>query len=236
VQELIDHLESLGRSAAAAPEQTTVDADLRRGRGALKRRRRHQGTAGIAAAAVLAVAGVAVWAGTGNREETRHASDRTTNSTARTSPPAQTHNTISTRPAHPGAHRPRVRLVAYTGAQPAGFTVTEIPAGYVLQGAQPTTLDIARPSNHASIDSFVDKVVVSLQSTDGTTPSTGTKVTVNGQPGVINVQDGVHTLSYRDGSHEVQVQAWSNIHLTDDQLVTFADGVTVTSAVQSPKG
>jgi hypothetical protein len=126
--------------------------------------------------------------------------------------------------------------VAYTGAQPAGFTVATIPAGYVLQGAQPTTLDIAEPSNHTPIDNFVDKLVVSLQSTDASTPSTGKHVEVNGEAGVITVSDGVHILTYSDGSHEVQVQTWSNIHLTDDQLVTFADGVSVTSAVQPTHG
>jgi hypothetical protein len=106
----------------------------------------------------------------------------------------------------------------------------------VLQGTQPTTLDIAAPDDHTSIDSFVDKLVVSLQSHDATTPTAGTHVVVNGQPGIIDVSDGVRSLTYKDGKYEVAIQCWSNIHLTDSQLVTFAEGVTVTSAAQQPYG
>jgi hypothetical protein len=232
MNELTDRLESLGRGRALTPEQTTVDADLRRGRAALSRRRRRQGAAGVAAVAAVAIAAVSVSAASGGGG-TRPTSARTAGSTVPTSSGVSTPGTHSR---HRGTHLPSARLVAYTGAQPAGFTVAKIPAGYVLQGAQPTTLDIAEPSNHTSIDSFVDKLVVSLESTDATTPTAGKHVKVNGQPGIITVSDGVHTLWYSDGSHEVQVQAWSNIHLTDDQLVSFADGVSVTSAVQPTHG
>jgi hypothetical protein len=209
MHEVTDRLESLGRRQALIPEQTIIDADVRRGRAALNRRRRRQGAAATAAVAALAIAGVSLSAA------------------------APTRSRVSTQA---GTRLPSVHLVAYTGAQPAGFTVAKIPAGYVLQGAQPTTLDIAEPGNHTSLDSFVDKLVVSLQSTDATTPTAGTRVKVNGEPGVITVSDGVHTLTYSEGNHEVQVQAWSNIHLTDSQLVTFAAGVTVTSAVQPTHG
>jgi hypothetical protein len=236
MHELTDRLESLGQRQAPSPEQATVDADLRRGRVALGRRRRRQGAAGIAAVAALAIVGVSVAATTGGGG-TRRASNGTASSTLPTNSRAGTHNTLAGRHnTHTGTHVASVRLVAYKGTQLAGFTVAKVPAGYVLQGAQPTTLDIAQPGNHTSIDSFVDKVVVSLQSTDATTPTTGKHVKVNGEPGIITDSDGVHTLWYTDGSHEVQVQAWSNIHLTDDQLVTFAEGVTVTSAVQPTHG
>jgi hypothetical protein len=215
MQELIDRLGSLGDSTGV-PSPATVGADLRRGRAELSRRRRRQGAAGLVVATAMALAGVSAAAASSG---TREAHAQSTGSVVKV-PSDQ----VST------------QLVAYTGHQLAGFTVSEVPAGYVLQGAQPTTLDIAAPDDHTPIDSFVDKLIVSLQSHNATTPTAGRHVVVDGQPGIIDEMDGVRTLTYKDGKYEVNVQCWSNIHLTNSQLVAFAAGVTVTSGAQQPNG
>jgi hypothetical protein len=61
-------------------------------------------------------------------------------------------------------------------------------------------------------------------------------VSVSGHPGRIDDQDGVLILTYSDGTHNVEVQAWSNIHLSRDQLVQFAEGVTVLPSAQEGHG
>ncbi|GAB3864945.1 hypothetical protein GCM10028801_34770 [Nocardioides maradonensis] len=64
---------------------------------------------------------------------------------------------------HSDAPAGGVRLVDYTGAQQPGFTVDEIPAGYVLQGVQAGTLDVALPGDTSSLDDFRDKIVVTVE-------------------------------------------------------------------------
>jgi hypothetical protein len=237
-QDLIDRLGSLG-DGTGMPNPATIEADLRRGRAELGRRRRRQGTAGLAAAAAVAIAGVSVSVASGGGTKA-HPQSGSAVATTKLPIAGTTVKTPSTTvaPSHKPDpyHRATTRLVAYTGRQLAGFTVSQVPAGYVLQGAQPTTLDIAEPNDHTSIDSFINKLVVSLQSHDASTPTTGTRVTVNGQPGIITESDGVRVLTYKDGKYEVDVECWTNIHLTDSQLVAFAEGVTVTSAAQQSYG
>ena len=186
---------------------TEVAADLLRGRSALRQRRlRWTSTAAVAGVAVAAVAGAII--GT------------------RSAAPAQRHQTRTA----------SIRLVAYTGEQQPGFTVTTVPAGYVLQGAQPTSLDIAPADDHSSLDAFTGKLVVMLQSVDAKPDDSGTPVTINGQAGYIRHGDVATVLEYTDGTHDIVVQSWNNIHLTDDQLVQFATGITVTAAVQATRG
>ena len=127
-------------------------------------------------------------------------------------------------------------MVAYTGEQQPGFTVTTVPAGYVLQGAQPSSLDIAPADDHSSLDVFSGKLVVMLQSVDAKPDDSGTPVTINGHAGYIRQGYGATVLEYTDGQHDIIVQAWNNIHLTNDQLVQFAEGITVTAAAQAGRG
>jgi hypothetical protein len=73
----------------------------------------------------------------------------------------------------PAATSPRVaagiKLVAYTGAQPPGYTVQVIPAGWVIQGSNPFALVIA-PANAASKDpdAWIGKLVVTQEAFDAT--------------------------------------------------------------------
>jgi len=203
--ELTDRLGELSQLPAAEPAESTVQADLQRGRRALKRRRLRAGTAGVAVSAALATAAALTYAGTSG-------------------PSSHSHT--------PG----RAQLVAYTGAQPAGFTVREVPQGYVLQGATVASLDIAQPGDHSSLDAFEGKLVVLLQSRDGKTDTSGTPVTVNGRAGYLRHEPDVTILEYTDGTHDILVQDWNSIALSDDQLVQFAAGVTVTSAAQAGIG
>ncbi|WP_458682575.1 hypothetical protein [Prescottella equi] len=131
---------------------------------------------------------------------------------------------------------PAVQLVAYAGAQPPGFTLASIPNGFVVQGAAPDFLTLARPGDGTAAESFVDKVVVMLKSKDATGPGPGTAVTVNGHPGVISDGGGARLLRYSDGSNHLVLQAWDSIGLTDAQLVALAEGVAVTSESIAPVG
>ncbi|RNM11884.1 hypothetical protein [Nocardioides pocheonensis] len=130
--------------------------------------------------------------------------------------------------------RPRggsgVDLVAYTGAQLPGFTVAKVPEGFVLQGANEYSLDIARPDDHSSLDDYQGKLVVMLQSRDATGTPTGTHVEISGRPGTISTYDPTaKQLFYSDGTHDIVVQAPTGLGLSDAELVEFASGVTVTT-------
>lgn len=207
-----DLLDQLGRLAGPAPEadDATVAADLRRGRVALRRRRlARSATSGIAALAVAGVA-TAVVVGGNSGSSTPTASNRST--------------------------APTIRLADYDGTQLPGFEVTKVPTGFVLQGANAYTLDIARPDDQSSVDSFAGKLVVMLLSKDAPFDTSGQQVDVNGHPGYLRHDDGTAILEYSDGTHDVVVQSWSGIGLTDQQVVEFADGVTVTDAAVAGVG
>ncbi|HEY2271514.1 MAG TPA: hypothetical protein VGH30_01965 [Jatrophihabitantaceae bacterium] len=130
----------------------------------------------------------------------------------------------------------QIRLVAYHGEQLPGFTVAEVPDGYVLQGATDYVLDIAKPGDNSSLDAFTGKLVVMLQSRDAKFDTNGTPVTVNGHQGYLRSGAPATVLEYTDGTHDIVVQDWQDITLTDDQLVQFASGITVTSAAHAGLG
>jgi hypothetical protein len=201
------------------PHQRATDsevaADLLRGRSALRQRRLRWATG-------AAMAGVAVVAGT------------IIVTTGDAGSPARHRDQAATQ--HQGMQTGGIRLVSYTGGQQPGFTVTTVPAGYVLQGAQPGSLDIAPPGDNSPLDTFTGKLVVMLQSVDATPDHSGTQVTVNGRAGYIQHGEDATGLEYTDGEHDIVVQAWNNIHLSDDQLVQFAAGITVTASAQEGRG
>jgi len=204
---LEDRLAALSDHPVAAPPESTVNTVLNSGRRALRRRRVARGTTGAVAA--LAVAGAVAWGFTGGEN-----------------------------PSTPTvAHRPdaAIQLVAYHGDQLPGYTVKSVPKGYVLQGISSSVLDVAEAGDNSPLDSFIGKITVMLNDEPGS--AEGTPVTVNGQAGHLVVhEDGVQVLTYSDGSHNVAVQAWSNVHITADQLVQFAEGVTVLPGAQVGHG
>jgi hypothetical protein len=128
-------------------------------------------------------------------------------------------------------------LVTYKGAQLPGFTVGKVPEGFVLQGANEYSLDIARPDDTSSLDDFRGKLVVMLQSVDATAAPSGKAVEVDGRPGTISKIDPAATqLYYTDGSHDIVVQSATELGLTDAELVEFARSVTVTTNAQAGRG
>ena len=129
-------------------------------------------------------------------------------------------------------------LIAYDGAQLPGFTVGKVPEGFVLQGANEYSLAIARPADHTEINDYQDKLVVMLQSTSMTELPDGKSVEVDGRPATIYKGDPTAAqLYYSDGAgHDIVIQSWSGLGLTDAELVEFASSVTVTSNAEALAG
>jgi hypothetical protein len=218
----ITRLAALHDGPPAAVGDAVIASDLRRGRDArVTRRRRRAGAAGAAALGIVAVSSLsyALASGDGSR-----APQAVAPRTVVTHTPGNATSTST----------PAFQLTAYRGRQLPGYTVKRVPSGYVLQGISGSVLDIAETGDHSSLDSFDGKLVVMLNDHAG--PATGTPVSVSGHPGRIDDQDGVLILTYSDGTHNVEVQAWSNIHLSRDQLVQFAEGVTVLPSAQEGHG
>jgi hypothetical protein len=219
-------LDQTARSAEATPSPEVVEADVRRARSALlqRRRRRAVWTSVASTVAVAAVIGAAVVIGADRDAGTPTAQPNATQSQGQA-------------PADDG-----VDLVTYNGEQPSGFIVNLVPEGWYIQkpdhGAY--SLAIARDGDTSSPDAFVGKLVVGLLSSDASVPTHGEPVDINGREGVISPSDGgVTTLTfpYQDGRY-VQIQAWSMADLgwSNDQLVRFAEGITVTASAQAGVG
>jgi hypothetical protein len=226
--EVVEMLRALPRSVTPAPAGADdIAADLARGHRALARRRR-QRLAGLAGG-VAVVAGVAV-AFTLPGQPGRSAAPATASAAA-------------------GAH-PAIQLVAYSGAQPAGFTVGTVPAGWQVVSSDAYSFVVAPPATSAapSADgqgvSFIGRIAVMLQGDTTLAPdATVTAVTVNGQPGKLTVNaDSDPRLSsvelfYPDAhGHQVQVQVPASLGLSNAQIVRFAAGITVNSAAKAGLG
>jgi hypothetical protein len=192
---------------ATPPSAETVGADLARGQGALRRRRngRIAAGAGFAAAAVLAAAlavpGLSAGPGTPAAAPTG------------------------------GVVRVDAHLVAYTGKQPAGFTLDKVPAGWEVQGVDKYVLTLA-PIGAADQDmrNLVGKIAISLS---GDVPSDVAKldVTVGGKPAVLATMKGDSapgTIFQRrpDGTY-LTIQVWDTLGWSPETIVQFADGVHV---------
>ncbi len=146
-----------------APTLDQVDADLARGRRALRKRRTVQKVAGSAFAVAALAAGLAL---------------------ADNGVPAATTPGAATSPGSVSA--PATRLVAYTGSQPKGYTIDKVPDGWEIQADSPSALILA-PKDALDKDpqSFVGKIGIMLQSKDEGGPSEGKKVMVGDVPGVL---------------------------------------------------
>jgi hypothetical protein len=216
-------LDQTARSAAATPSPDTVESDVRRGRAALVRRRRRRAVGSsiastVAAAAIVATA-IVLGGPDGSSEAPTVQPDRATSPDAGTG----------------------VRLVTYTGEQPVGFIVELVPDGWYIQDpAHPAySVTIAEEGDTSHPDGYVGKLVVMLQSSSvrPQLPENGDPVEVNGQPGVVTHGDRADLLTYvyPDGRY-VEIQAWRNLGWSNDQLVDFAEGVTVTADAKAGIG
>jgi len=230
MQEVEDMLRALPQAVTPGPAGADVAAgDVARGHRALARRRRRR-MAGVAGG-VAVVAGVAVTVVS------------LPSQAGRTAPPAAASG--STR-----AHAPAIRLVAYTGAQPAGFTVSTVPAGWKIVSSDDFSFVLAPPGTPTapSADgqgvSFIGRIVVMLQG-DSQLASDAkvTTVTVNGRTGQLALADGgdaktsAKWLIYPDAKgNKVLIQVPVSLDLSNAQIVRFAEGVAVTSAAKAGVG
>jgi hypothetical protein len=220
-------LDQMARSVDVTPPAETVEADLRRGRAALARRRRGRATwfsvAGTAAAAALV--GTTMVAGNlGGTDETTG--------------PAPGSKISANQGSGPHLGTP-VRLVAYQGEQLDGFTVDQVPEGWYLQGSNAFSLTIAPQGDTTSPDDFVGKLVVMLLSSSAPQKlPPGEPVKVGDNDGVVTPGPPADTLTYEDDAgHFVQIQAWTApLGWTNEQLASFAEGVQVTSHAQPGVG
>jgi hypothetical protein len=223
VRELLDRT---ARSVEVTPSIETVEADLRRGRAALARRRRGRAIRfSVAGTVAAALVGTAIIAGNlSGTDETRG--------------PA-----LSSRiGANQGSGLNRgmpVRLVAYHGEQLDGFIVDLVPEGWYLQGSNTFRLTIGPQGDTTSPDDFTGKLVVMLLSSSAPQKlPKGEPVKVGENDGVVTHPEAAVILTYEDNAgHFVQIQAWrATLRWTNEQLASFAEGVHVTSHAQAGVG
>jgi hypothetical protein len=220
-------LRQTARSVDVPPSPEVVDADVRRGRTGLVRRRRRRAVASSVGGTVAATALVAATIVVGSPDGDGEAPTARPDSSA--SPDASS----------------GVRLVTYTGEQPDGFIVEQVPAGWYIQ--QPDVpfharydLVIAANGDNSNAGSFAGKLVVMLLSSN--VPQElppGEPVEVNGHDGTVSRYSGpdLPILTYDDGEgHFVQVQSPPALGWTDEQLASFAEGVTVTADAKAGLG
>ncbi|HEU5418945.1 MAG TPA: hypothetical protein VFV41_14740 [Streptosporangiaceae bacterium] len=200
-------------------------ADLARGRRLLRRRhlRLAGATAGTAAVVAAAVVPVAV-SSPGHRPAQAGHVVRPGGSAAPTTPASAAGTAIA--------------LVAYEGRQPPGYRVSEVPRGWVIQGGNAYVLTLApKGDTDTSIDSFVGKLVVMLQSRDASAPTTGIRQPVAGRPGRFDVQGKTQMLTYKDAAGTwVVIQAPTSLGWDSTRLARFAAGVQVLGNAQQSRG
>lgn len=216
--EILSSLRDPGAPEAAGED--VVAADVARGHHALlgRRRRRFAGS-GIAAVAVaVAALGASQLAGSGSGGATSTAVGATDT-----------------------AH---VLLTSYTGSQPVGFRVDTVPAGWRVVSSTKDLFLVVPP--HASVPpvkrpgavALTNGIAVMLKARSRL-PGGAAKVTVDGRQGRLGltVDKKAEWLVFPDAAgRQVLVQVPTTLGLTDDQIVRFAQGVTVTDQAHSING
>ena len=227
---MMDLYQGLSRIAGTAGDPTPtpdqIEADLARGHRALRRRRTLQAGGGSAFAAA-AVAAAVVFATAGSPDA------------ATPAPLAQ--GTSAASAAAPAGAPDTIRLVAYTGKQPEGYTLDKVPSGWEIQGVNEYVLTLApEDAKNKQRDNFEGKVVVMLQSVDDTATPKGTKVDIDGSPGVLTKAGGQTTgwtlfVDLPTGPR-MQVQVWDGLGWDRDDVVDFAKGVHVNADAKPGRG
>jgi hypothetical protein len=215
MNDLTDRLAGLG-TTAGAPTDATVAADVARGSTALARRRRTRAAgAGVGLTLALGVGlGVAVIAQPDDPA----------------APPSAVPDTSE-------APAPDVALVAYEGEQPEGFEVAVIPEGFFVQGSHAFSFTIAPDGDTSHPDGYEHKLVVMLESQSKAPGDLeGDPVQVGDAAGGIRTSAEATTLEFMQGDFDVVVQMWNDVGLTDEQLIEFAEGITVTDDAQAGVG
>jgi hypothetical protein len=139
----------------------------------------------------------------------------------------------------------QVKLVAYTGAQPPGYVVKEIPAGWVIQGSNSYNLVIAPARDpDKSPDSFLGKLLVTQEEFDaaGAASNGWAAITAGGHAAYYN--DGTSAgmaqtagLAIRQASGQwLLVQAPTSLGWSQRAITQFALGVTILAAAIPGRG
>ncbi|MBL7257226.1 hypothetical protein [Paractinoplanes lichenicola] len=222
MNDLRDHFEEIAGPMHAV-DSKQAEADLARGRRALRRRRAVQACAGSAFGVAALTAAIAVATSTG----------------APTVPADKGTATVAS-----------VQLVAYKGEQPKGFTVDKVPDGWFVQASEQGYLTIAPekaknpgPDVNPSADpvynedSFVDKIAIMLESKDQSGPGReGKAVKVGDKNGVLlkgmepadkSGDSGWTLWVEQPNGIYLLVQVWQGLGLTESQIVELGAGVHV---------
>ncbi|TDC64156.1 hypothetical protein E1258_08885 [Micromonospora sp. KC207] len=216
--------------SAVTPDRTSPDVvagDVARGNRALTRRRRQRFAWSIAIAAAVAVVGAGQFGG------------------------AMPTTTAAGGPAPTATQATRLQLVAYTGAQPVGFEVSTVPQGWRVVSSDRSMFVVAPPGKEPAPPapghavSLQGQISVSLQSLSRLPEGTPvTQVDVNGRAGQLGFPweaegklSDVRWLIFPDAAgRRILVQVPGALGLGDDQIVHFAEGVTVTDEAQTVGG
>src|SRR6266542_3605059 len=203
IKELLDRT---ARSVEVTPSAEMVEADLRRGRAALARRRHGR---------VIRFSVAGNLGGTdGNTGPAPSSRIGTNTGTDRSTP---------------------VRLVAYHGEQLDGFIVDQVPQGWYLQGSNTFRLTVAPQGDTTSPDDFVGKLVVMLVSSSAPQElPKGEPVKVGEFDGVVT--DDTLTYEDDAGHLVQIQALQTALGWTNEQLASFAEGVQVTSHAQPGVG
>ena len=212
---MMDLRDEMNRLAgpAHAPTPAEIDADLARGRSALRRRRSVQAMTGSAFAVAALVVAVAVATSGGG--------------------------TGVTSPERPVI---TAQLVAYTGEQPKGFTIDKVPAGWFIQADDEGALVLApetaknpgpdvNPSTSPEFDprSFVGKIAIMLQSKDQDAPE-GEEVKAGDKDAVLVPSpdgQGFTLWIAQPDAPSVLIQFWEDFGLSQEQVLELGAGVHV---------
>lgn len=232
--DVMDILRNLPQAAASADvpaDQAVVAADVARGRRAVSRRR--QKRIGFAAAAAAAVAAFAVGAG-------------------------QFGTAVDNKPTAAGSSGVPAagpQLVAYTGEQPAGFKVRTVPQGWTVISSNEFEFVVAPPgketgggpsagpSTGPAPVMYDDRIAVFMLG-DSPVPkdSQSEKVDINGKEGRLGsfpksrTSPDARWLMFPSDKGAVMVQVPDSTGLSNDQIVSFAEGITVTDELEKVGG
>jgi hypothetical protein len=221
---MIDALGALRGTGTPVPAtEDAVAADISRGHRALLRRRRRLTGVGVAALGMVTAITVAV-AGplseSGSSVAMKHAAQPSESSRHAESPIA-------------------LELAAYTGVQPAGFKVDTVPADWNVRSSDKYAF-VAVPPGTGNGASYMDGIAVTLQR-ESVLPADSpvTKVSINGKDGQLGFSGGRESkwLIFPDAAGDkVLVQIPVKLGLTDEQIIRFAQGITVTSRARAARG
>lgn len=207
--------------------------DLARGKTLLVRRTRNR-TMGIVATAAVIVAAAVVTPMAFHGGQVHQSATGGLTPTAASKPVPSAPSAVT-----------QVRLVAYTGAQPPGYIVKKIPAGWVIQGSTPYDLVIA-PANDPdkSPDSFLGKLLVTQDNFDTADAASNgwASTTVGGHAAFYSNGNGDHSahtaglVIQQAAGRWLLVQAPTSLGWSQAELTQFALSVTILAAATPGHG